>query len=163
MSTSTLDIGKHSAIFPGNSIPARQIDPIVRQAAGFMNRNLHRKLLLDELARETSLSSPYFSHLFKSQAGVSPGRYLKSIRLQRAKNLLEGTTLSVKEVAARVGLDPSGLIRCFKEAYGLTPRRYRLQHRFSGLESGLVSGENSPEATWTQPAGVSTEAPATQN
>jgi transcriptional regulator GlxA family with amidase domain len=149
MSTGTLIIVKESAAFLGNPTLARQIHPTVRKAAGFMHSNLQRKLRLDELARETKLSSSRFSHLFKNRAGVSPAQYLKSIRLQRAKDLLEGSSLSIKEVASRVGLNPSRLIRGFKEAYGLTPLQYRLQHRFGGFESDLLSAENGAGTGWT--------------
>lgn len=57
---------------------------------------------------------------------MSPIHYLKSLRMERAKELLEKSFLSVKEIAHRVGLnDESHFVRDFKLIYGLTPMSYR--------------------------------------
>lgn len=123
--------------------PQLYLDPRVLKGEGFMRRNLHLKLGLSELAGAIALSPSRFSHLFKVQAGLSPAQYLKCIRLQKAKDLLEGTDFSIKEVAGKVGLDPSRLSKSFKEKYGMTP----LQHRFGTLQSDLgvrKHGETQP-------------------
>lgn len=57
---------------------------------------------------------------------MSIGEYLKNLRMQKAGELLETTSLSVKEVGAAVGmLDQSHFVRAFKKSYGLTPSQYR--------------------------------------
>jgi len=134
MSTSTFTVAaeRSAQLHPDLVGPVRTLqhfylDPRVRRAQGLMQRNLHRKLCLRELAGFVAISSSRFSHLFKAQTGISPAQYLKHVRLRKAKDLLEGSILSIKEVAGRVGLDPSRLIKRFKEVYGVTPLRYRLQ------------------------------------
>lgn len=59
---------------------------------------------------------------------MSPGQYLKALRLEKARGLLEATSLSVKEVRARVGMqDQSHFVRDFNRVYGVTPSQYRAQ------------------------------------
>lgn len=148
MSTSSLAIATESVsrLHPGRDAwvcPPRRLntDPRVRKVEALMRRNLHLKLCLRELAGSTSISASRLSHLFKTETGVSPAQHLKSIRLQRAKELLEGSNLSIKEIAAHVGLDPSRLSKAFREAYGVTPWRYRFGH----FPSDLRASENTPE------------------
>ena len=90
-----------------------------------MQHHLHAKLSLPELAAAVALSASRFSHLFKTQTGVSPARCLKSMRLQKARDLLEGSNLIIKDVAVHVGLNPSAFSASFREIYGVTPLQYR--------------------------------------
>jgi len=85
-----------------------------------------RKLPLRELAGAERLSLSRLSHLFRSEVGMSPGRYLKAARLARAKALLETSSSSVKEVAAQTGFSHVGrFIGDFRKAYGRTPYQHR--------------------------------------
>ncbi len=78
--------------------------------------------MLDSAARAVNLSVSRLRHLFKKQLGISPTRRLKEDRLVKARELLGGTFLSVKEVAARVGAtDMSHFIRDYKQRYKETP------------------------------------------
>ncbi|HEV2800462.1 MAG TPA: helix-turn-helix transcriptional regulator [Pyrinomonadaceae bacterium] len=97
-----------------------------------MRRDLRAKLTLNDMARAVNLTSFHFCHLFKAETGKSPAKYLKSLRLERARELLETTFLSVKEIRALVGLnDESHFARDFRAAYGLTPQQHR--EHFLGL------------------------------
>lgn len=88
--------------------------------------DLCREMTIAELARRVNLSLSRLRHLFKTEMGMSPAQYLKALRLQRAKDLLETTFLSVKQIMSHVGVsDKSRFAQDFKRAYGLTPARYR--------------------------------------
>ena len=94
-----------------------------------MREDLGRELLLPELARSVNLSPSRFHQVFKAETGVSPSRYLRALRLGKAKELIENSFLSVKEIRGRVGAgDDSHFVRDFKKAYGLSPSKYREQH-----------------------------------
>jgi AraC family transcriptional regulator len=94
-----------------------------------MRRDLRAKLTLHDMARAVNLTSFHFCHLFKAETGRSPAKYLKAMRLERARELLETTFLSVKEIRALVGLnDESHFARDFRATYGLTAQAYREQH-----------------------------------
>lgn len=86
----------------------------------------HEPLSLDAMADSAFLSRFYFSRLFRSKTGTSPGRFLTAIRLYKAKNLLLETDLSVTDVAYAVGYNSLGtFISRFTRSVGVSPARYR--------------------------------------
>ncbi|HEV2705530.1 MAG TPA: AraC family transcriptional regulator [Pyrinomonadaceae bacterium] len=101
-------------------------DPRVRKVIALMRDNYHRELTLGKLADSVQLSVWHLCHLFKNETGKPPAQFLKSIRMEEARRLLESTVLSVKEVINKVGMsDQSHFVKDFKRAYGDTPTRYR--------------------------------------
>ncbi|MEK6286701.1 MAG: AraC family transcriptional regulator [Acidobacteriota bacterium] len=98
----------------------------VQKMVEYIESNLDQQLTLDAIAGSVRLSRSRMCHLFRTQTGIAPWRYLQVRRMEKARNLLESTSLSVKEVRASVGLqDRSHFVREFKKAYGTTPSRYR--------------------------------------
>lgn len=82
----------------------RRLIRVIRQ----MHTALQPDVTIAQLAATVNLSSSRFASLFKSQVGVPPARYLRMVRMERARVLLEQTSLSVREVMAHVGIsDPS--------------------------------------------------------
>lgn len=78
------------------------------------------------MAAAVELSPSRFAHLFRDQTGVPPARYLHTLRMQRARVLLERTFLSVKEVMVSVGFrDPSHFARDFRRFHGIAPSAVR--------------------------------------
>jgi AraC-like DNA-binding protein len=91
-----------------------------------MGINLHRKLTLDVLAGAAYLSTSRLRHSFKAEVGLTPTQYLQRLRMERAKELLETTRLSVKEIRSRVGFSgDSHFVNDFRRAFGVSPARYR--------------------------------------
>ncbi len=91
-----------------------------------MLASLAEDLPVAEYARLCHLSESRFTHLFHEVMGKSPVRYLAELRLQRAKELLRDTTLSILEIAATVGIkNPYYFSRFFKKHAGLSPTDYR--------------------------------------
>ena len=102
--------------------------------------NIQRQLVIRDLATAVNLSSGRLAHLFKSEVGISPQRYLNNIRMEKARELLENGVLSGKEIAAEVGIpNPSRFCRSFKARYGVTPKEYRKTHLRIDLKSIRVS------------------------
>jgi transcriptional regulator GlxA family with amidase domain len=61
---------------------------------------------------------------------MTPAQYLKSLRMWKAKELLEETFLNVKQIMLRVGVkDQSHFVRDFRGLYGHTPTKYRRRVR----------------------------------
>ena len=99
----------------------------------FIDSHLQAGLELSDIALFVGLSTSRVRHLFTAAIGMSPTRYLRLRRMQKAKVLLEETVFSVKEVMAKVGInDASHFVRDFRHHYGLTPKRYRSKH-FAGI------------------------------
>jgi len=102
------------------------IDRRVQLVTSEIENNLSRAWSAEELAALTSLSPSRFRHLFKSQIGEAPMRYLKSRRMQEAAVLLRTTTQSVKQIMHRVGTtDASNFVREFQKGFGVSPTMYR--------------------------------------
>jgi len=98
----------------------------VERAISIMWDRYHEPLSLDAMADSAFLSRFYFSRLFRSKTGTSPGRFLTAIRLYKAKNLLLETDLSVTDVAYAVGYNSLGtFISRFTRSVGISPARYR--------------------------------------
>lgn len=98
----------------------------VRQAIALAEETLHKGWSPAKLAASVNLSPSRLHQLFKEETGLPPARYLRRLRMRRAKELLETTQLSVKQVMAGVGVnDESHFVRDFKKSCGLTPARYR--------------------------------------
>jgi AraC family transcriptional regulator len=85
-------------------------------------------LTLERLSAEAGLNPTHFSRAFKQSLGESPHRHLVRRRLERARELLVGTRLSILEVALEVGYgSPSHFATAFRKATGLSPRQYRMR------------------------------------
>jgi AraC-like DNA-binding protein len=94
-----------------------------------LRHNMEREWPIQELTQAVNLSPSRLHQLFKEQTGVSPAKYLKLVRLEHAKGLLESSFLSVKEIRNKVGIrDESHFMRDFRNAYGFTPTQYRARH-----------------------------------
>jgi AraC-like DNA-binding protein len=106
------------------------MDLRVKTIEQLMRDDVRREWSLLELAQTVNLSVWRLSHIFVSEVGKSPMQYLKQLRMDRAKYLLETSFLSVKEIAHQVGLnDESHFVRGFKKMHGDAPTRYRLRSR----------------------------------
>lgn len=81
------------------------------------------------MAASVNLSYSRLEHLFKAETGITPVSYLKKLRIEKARELLETTFLTNQQIIVKVGIcDESHFIRDFKKAYGLQPSQYRKRH-----------------------------------
>jgi AraC family transcriptional regulator of arabinose operon len=104
------------------------MDKRLQIVIALMKDELQRDISLDELAASVNLSLSRLHHLFKAETGTTPAQYLRFLRMERAKELLEFTFMSVKQIMMSVGVrDRSHFEREFKRMYGLTPTQYRAQ------------------------------------
>lgn len=111
-------------------------DQRIQMIIALLNAEICRQRSLEDLATVVNLSSSRLRHLFKTDTGLTPTEYLRDLRLKKAKELLETTFLSLKEIMNMIGVrDKSHFARDFKNAYGLSPSKYRMQHRKDGTHS----------------------------
>ncbi|MFC4146104.1 AraC family transcriptional regulator [Micromonospora mangrovi] len=98
----------------------------VHRAIAAMEENLSEPITVDDMARAALFSKFHFSRVFHRATGVSPGRFLSALRLQRAKDLLVSTTLNVADISLRVGYSSVGTFSYrFSRSVGMSPTAYR--------------------------------------
>ena len=104
------------------------MDQRVQGIITLMENDFAQHLSEEDLAKAVNLSPWRLCHLFKRETGVSPLHYLKTVRMEKAKNLLETTFYSVKQVMKMVGIsDESHFVRDFQRTYGFSPLAHRLR------------------------------------
>jgi AraC family transcriptional regulator len=87
-----------------------------------IDARLDRGISIDELAREADLSPSYFTRAFKQTIGRPPYQHILSLRLARARRLLEEPGASLSDIAFRTGFaDQAHFTRLFKREFGVTP------------------------------------------
>ena len=91
-----------------------------------MEQNLEEPISPAILARDVGMSTRQLERLFRRYVQRSPKRYYMELRLQKARNLLMQTDMSVIEVALACGFtSPSHFSKCYRAHYGTTPYRER--------------------------------------
>lgn len=101
------------------------MDDRIRLVVEHIHAHLREPLTLESLSALVYLSPSRFSHLFREETGLAPLQYVGQQRIDRARRLLERTTMSVSEIAAEVGMEPFHFSSRFKAETGRSPRNYR--------------------------------------
>lgn len=100
----------------------------VTKIARYLNEHYSEKLTLENVAKTFYISPYYLSRTFKAGTGFNFIHYLNYIRINRAKELLEKTDMSVINISVKVGYENiTHFNRVFKEIEGITPSNYRKQ------------------------------------
>jgi transcriptional regulator GlxA family with amidase domain len=110
------------------SIPTRigVRHPKLAQVIGRMEANIEDPVSPAKLAEEVGMSTRQLERLFRRYLNRSPKRYYMEIRLQKARNLLMQTEMSVINVALACGFaSPSHFSKCYRAHYQTTPYRER--------------------------------------
>ena len=93
----------------------------------YLENHSELPLSVRDLAQIACLSEDRFGHLFRECVGMPPLRYLNTLRLRKARNLLQNKEHSVTEIARIVGFhDYNHFCRLFRNRYGCTPNDVRL-------------------------------------
>lgn len=92
----------------------------------YMQQHLDQPLTVQKLAAEVHISPSHYSALFKKKTGYPPLEYFNHIKVQKACQYLQFTTLQVREIAFRLGInDPFYFSRFFSNIMGMSPLDYR--------------------------------------
>lgn len=98
----------------------------IKAVCDYLEQNYADTITLEKLSSVTGLSKYYLLHCFTRQKGISPYSYLETVRISKAKQLLEQGETST-DVAFMTGFhDQSHFSNYFKKLIGLTPRQYSL-------------------------------------
>lgn len=85
-----------------------------------------KDLNLDILASHVYLTPRYLSYIFIQETGCGMNKYIKAVRMQKAKELLENTNMKIASICEQVGYNNvSYFCQSFREFYGKSPEKYR--------------------------------------
>ena len=108
------------------SVKKAEENPIIKKVCTYVDDNLSSDISLETAADFAGVSSFYLSKLFKEEKGETFINFISDKRLEKSRQLLEQTELSIKEITAEVGYnDQNYFSRIFKSKYGLSPKEYR--------------------------------------
>ncbi|MDD4869816.1 MAG: PocR ligand-binding domain-containing protein [Kiritimatiellae bacterium] len=109
----------------------RQKDFIpVQQAQKFIHNHFQEHMTLRDVARSASLSPHYFSSLFHEMTGMTVKKYLQTIRINAAKQLLNLTSERITDIAFDVGFNNlTDFNRVFRRTEYCSPKQYRRLRR----------------------------------
>jgi transcriptional regulator GlxA family with amidase domain len=103
--------------------------PKLSQVIQMMENNIEEPISPSILAKEVGMSTRQLERLFRRYLNRSPKRYYMELRLQKARNLLMQTDMSVINVALACGFaSPSHFSKCYRAHYDTTPYRERGSH-----------------------------------
>ena len=109
----------------GDNLSGSSIN-IIKESADYIRNNYKEDLDLDLLIDKAHLSKAYFIRLFKQYIGTTPHNFLINCRINKAKELLELSDLSLTKIAEESGFtDSSAFSVRFKAVTGVNPGTYR--------------------------------------
>ena len=112
----------HLAFHPGGGDAGQIREDIVV----YIREHYTEELSMQDVARAMNYSDAYFCKLFKQCFKVNFSAWLNEFRVEKAKELLSATRLSVREVSLACGYaDANYFARVFKRVTGMTPSEYR--------------------------------------
>ena len=98
----------------------------LNRARRFIDQHYYLPLNLDQIAQQACFSRFHFIRLFQQVFNKTPHQYLSERRIQRAKELLDASNLTVTEVCFEVGFESLGSFSSlFRKHVGVSPVSYR--------------------------------------
>ncbi len=106
------------------------MDYRIKEILEKIESDISRPITIPDLAASINMSVSYFQHLFKKEAQICAVKYIKNLKLEKARRLLETTHLSIKEIRFEVGVpNEAHFLSDFKRRFGKTPKNYRRNFR----------------------------------
>jgi transcriptional regulator GlxA family with amidase domain len=118
-------------------------DEKIKKAEDYLQEHFARDVSVESLATQSAMGQRNFIRRFKAATGRLPGAYLQMLRVNAAKEMLEGDAASVQSVCSNVGYNDLAFFRTiFKRYTGMTPAEYRSRFSRLSYERGhLISGQ----------------------
>ncbi|MEW2077772.1 MULTISPECIES: GlxA family transcriptional regulator [unclassified Streptomyces] len=135
-----LTVARHLVVFlrrPGNqaqfsaqlAAQTARREPL-REVQQWITEHPDADLSVEALAARAALSPRHFARAFRTETGMTPGRYVDRVRLEHARRLLEDTGDGVEEISRASGYGTSeAMRRAFVRTLGASPAEYRRRFR----------------------------------
>jgi AraC-like DNA-binding protein len=103
-----------------------QMHELVCRAKTLLETQVKAIPAIENIATSLGLSTTHFYRVFREHTGLSPYQYHLQIRIERAKQMLHGTNLSIKEIASTLAFEsPFHFSNLFKRKTGMSPSQFR--------------------------------------
>lgn len=114
------------------SMPKNHGDGEILQVQAWLEDHFHQPLLINDMAERFGFGVRNFKRRFKEATGYTPLTYLQTLRLEKAKQLLESTRMTLDSITYKVGYEDSNSFRrLFQQRVGLLPAAYRKKFQAS--------------------------------
>ncbi len=117
---------KHYANEVSHIVGASGADNVVKRVSAYLEKNYHKDIKLEAIAKMFNYNSAYLGKVFKKEMGESFNNVLDHIRIENAKKLLSETDLKVYQVSERIGYSNIDYFYAkFKRYVGVSPKEYK--------------------------------------
>lgn len=125
----------------------QEVERAVERVIQAIHDNYGEQITVDDMARTAMYSKFHFTRIFQRVTGLTPGRFLSAVRLQKAKQLLTSTSLKVTDISHMVGYTSVGTFSSrFAYSVGLPPTTYR---QLGGFRPWIPADHHRPVANGT--------------
>jgi transcriptional regulator GlxA family with amidase domain len=125
--------GRQQRFYANFSPPLHHGDAAILRVQLWLQTRPSESINIDRMASKANLGERTFLRRFQKTTGLTPTKYVQNLKVQKARELLEFTTLSMKEISWKVGYEDTGAFRkTFQKLIGLSPADYRC--RFGTFE-----------------------------
>lgn len=105
----------------------------IQQAVSYIHENYNKDLNMAVVSNYISMNYSLFSYVFKQYTGTNFVNFLKDLRMQEAKRLLETSDMRVNEISQSVGYEnEKHFMKIFKATLGVSPTEYRKSIQLKG-------------------------------
>jgi AraC-like DNA-binding protein len=103
-----------------------EVPPSITAVTTYVYAHAESRVPVGDLARQANLSESRLRAVFRQHTGISLGKYVQGVKLNKAREKLGSTGLSIKEIADSLGFGSVyAFSRAFKKGTGVSPRAYR--------------------------------------
>lgn len=100
----------------------KEIDSVIQ----YILCHYQQDISVDQLAEVVCRTPSYLSSIFKKETGENLARYIRQVRMEKARELLDESYEKIVDIAREVGYqNVSYFCQIFRETYGISPKRYR--------------------------------------
>lgn len=92
----------------------------------YIKSNYYKDISLNSLAEMVYLNTSYLSTIFKAETGCGINKYIKNVRMEKAKEMLLTTNMKIADIGISVGFkNDSYFVKSFRDHFGKTPEKMR--------------------------------------
>lgn len=110
------------------SINPQMVHREIETVKQYIYNNYDKELSVDMLAEQVFMAPSYLSHIFKKETGQNLSKFIKTLRMEKAREMLTNTHNKIVNISYAVGYpNVSYFCQSFREYFGISPQKYRNQ------------------------------------